>query len=228
MVRKPLRLRSCLLVILLAGLSAGCGPSGPAPLVQGTTASRGRLPGEPSAEMSLDMSVHTMSTPFILPGVQQPNVEPPEVAQLADDDEVIGISANGQDRAYLIRRMSSTRSHVVNDMFGDQPVTVTYCNRTDCIRVLTDAAQGEPLKIELGGWIKGKLALLIASDFLPQDSHKVPFQDLPFQRMTWKEWYASHPQTDVYTGRPAPEPTAEEADESDEADEAAEADLSDS
>src|SRR5262245_60665997 len=57
-----------------------------------------------------------LSTPFILPGLRQPPTVPAATADVPDDAEVLGVSAGGRHRAYLVTALSRLRSHVVNDL----------------------------------------------------------------------------------------------------------------
>src|SRR5688572_9755512 len=57
---------------------------------------------------------------------------------LPDDAPVIGVSAGGRHRAYAISAFLAIDRHVANDMLNGVPVTVAYCDLTDCVRVYTD------------------------------------------------------------------------------------------
>src|SRR5262245_54789227 len=91
------------------------------------------------------------ATPFIMPGVIRPPVQPAAAAQLPDDAPVVGVLAGDTPRAYLVSALSKMTQHVINDVLADTPVTVTYCDRTDCVRVYTADTPGAPLAIDLGG-----------------------------------------------------------------------------
>jgi hypothetical protein len=138
-------------------------------------------------------------TPFIIPGVRQPEMRSAAEAELADDERIIGITGPGAPRAYMVRALSGVTGHVVNDMAGDVPVTVTYCDRSDCIRVLT-ADTAEPIDLWTGGVLSGKLAVRFKEQMYSQTSKDLPLQDYPFVLTTWKEWREAHPETVVYIG----------------------------
>jgi hypothetical protein len=99
-------------------------------------------------------------------------------------------------------------SHVINDVVANVPVTVTYCDKTDCARVFTDESRGQPLEIDLGGFDRGML-LRFDGDFYrqqegvtirPNADDRFPFPTLPFERMTWLVWKKRHPNSRVFKG----------------------------
>jgi hypothetical protein len=96
--------------------------------------------------------------------------------------------------------MSSMTSHVVNDVIADMPVSVTYCDRTDCTRVLTRSRGREPINLWLGGWTGKEMLLFLDGHGYPQSSANLPLQEHPFERTTWGEWRAKHPHTEIYLG----------------------------
>jgi len=147
-----------------------------------------------------------MMTPFVMPGLYQPAAVPAEVAELDDGEEVIGVSVNGRHRAYRLKAMASILAHVVNDLFDDTPVSVTYCDQTDCVRAFTGAASDESLPIMLGGRARS-MVLRVGSGFYFQDNVEpfnpermppFPYPSYPFERTTWKRWRDAHPDTDVF------------------------------
>jgi hypothetical protein len=137
---------------------------------------------------------------FSLPGVVQPHAQPAKSAMLGDDAQIVGIEINGTCRAYSLAQMRMPWTHVINDLVGGVPVTVTYCDRTDCLRVFTaDAESPEPLNVGVGGFVDGKMLLHVEQRNFIQDSHEIPLADLEFERTTWKPWKIAHPETDVCT-----------------------------
>src|SRR5438105_7303951 len=93
-----------------------------------------------------------MSTPFIVPGIDRPAAVPADEADLDANTEVIGVVVGGKARAYVLAALRGPMHHVVNDVLGADPVTVTYSDRADCVRVFTGPAAGRPLDFGLGGW----------------------------------------------------------------------------
>jgi hypothetical protein len=110
-------------------------------------------------------------------------------------------------------------SHVINDVLGGVPVSVTYCDRYHCTRVFTGDTAGDPLDLSVSGVKQGGLILRAGGHSYLQDSGAPLSPDDPaFPYLahdavvqTWGEWRRAHPDTDVYLGteasNPAPPPT---------------------
>lgn len=176
-----------LLCALCCGVGAGCGES-PDPGALATNPPPAETPSTGYAD-----------TPMILPGVT-PLLISADEASLADDARVIGVSVDGVDHAFSIEAMSRMDSHVVNDMLGTQPISVTYCDRTDCARVLTREGGTEPIPLDLGGWMRGSMALRYNQKMFTQLDESLPLQNHEFELTTWKEWRDAHPETLLYIG----------------------------
>jgi hypothetical protein len=147
-----------------------------------------------------------------IPGIQTPSVQPASAARLHDDAVVLGVSAGGRHRAYLLAAFDGIRWHIVNDQLAGVPITVTYCDRTGCVKVFT-GPPGAPLDVALGGFVgsfdRGSLLLRVGSVLYRQDSGQAlapgeapfPYAPVEFVRTTWKDWCGRHPDTDVYVGQ---------------------------
>jgi hypothetical protein len=155
-----------------------------------------------------------LSTPFFVRGLQRPDAQPAASAAVPDEAEVLGVSAGGRHRAYLVTALSRIGSHVVNDVLGDVPVTVTFCDRSQCARVFTGTERSSPLPIDLGGILEDDMLLKSGDGFYHQISGKrtdgredapFPYPSHPFLRTSWKEWKEAHPDTDIFLGIPAGE-----------------------
>ncbi len=75
-----------------------------------------------------------------MPGVMQPPVADPLEISWSGEEEVVGVTVNGQSRAYLVEALSRPDYHIINDMIGLVPVSITYCNINRC-----------PLRVHAGG-----------------------------------------------------------------------------
>jgi Protein of unknown function (DUF3179) len=154
------------------------------------------------------------STPFIWPGKTRPPTVSAAAADLPDDEPVLGVLANGKARAYRRQAFAGIVNHVVNDVVGETPVTVTHCDRSGCSRVFTGDGK-DPLPFKTGGFLDGML-IYIDGVFYDQSTgeamndpsaRQIPYQHLGFEETTWGKWRAAHPNTDVYLGSPAEGPT---------------------
>jgi hypothetical protein len=157
------------------------------------------------------------ATPFVWRGLDRPPAVSAAEARVAPDAEVIGVVAGGKARAYLVDALRGPTHHVVNDVLGEAPVSVTFCDRNECVRAFTGPEPGQPLPLNLGGWDGANMLLQSDGRFYLQHTGRayystspgdaLPFDTLPAERTTWKAWHAAHPDTDVFVGEaPAPSP----------------------
>lgn len=145
---------------------------------------------------------------MVVPPLRCPRVHAADDAKLADDDRVVGVVAGGKARAYLLSVLSTMRYHVVNDLLGDVPVSVTVCDRTECVRTFTDKSRGKPLEMSQMGYHNG-LLLRIGSGVYRQSTGEatrpgdpaLPYRTTEHQVTTWKKWREAHPDTEVFTGK---------------------------
>jgi hypothetical protein len=152
-----------------------------------------------------------------MPVIQRPTALPADAVTLPDDTVVIGVEAGGRRRAYVLRALYPPERHVINDVLGGKPITVTYCDVTDCLAVFTDPDADAPLEIATGGWqgklVRGKftgsMLLRVGSFLFRQDTGQplanhgdklLPYTRAEFVRTTWKAWRDARPDTDVYVG----------------------------
>ena len=80
----------------------------------------------PGSESNLDLRIVTIlardGIPAILDPVFDPRIE--AMAQMAPSERVIGVSINGDHRAYPLNLLS--RHEIVNDTVGGKPIAVTW------------------------------------------------------------------------------------------------------
>ena len=149
------------------------------------------------------------------PGVRTPPTVAAEVAGLDDAEDVIGVVVNGAARAYRLSALRDPRRHVVNDLVGDAPVSVAYCDRTGCIRTYTGPGV-EPLRVGIAGLRDGGLVVKLNGVYYDHRSGQVVeglpdaapllHDQVPWTRTTWGRWRREHPATDVFVGPPAAAP----------------------
>jgi Protein of unknown function (DUF3179) len=147
---------------------------------------------------------------FEMPGLRNPSALPAAAAKIADADDVIGVVVNGKPRAYWLQALRYPPWHIVNDVVVGVPVSVTFCDRTNCTRVYTDRQSSAPLDVNIGGLYGKEMVVKIGGLLYFQESGKpfeagegapsLPYADLPWERTTWKEWRQRHPETDVFIG----------------------------
>lgn len=140
--------------------------------------------------------------------VVTPRVEPADETKLPDDLLVVGVVVNGQARAYSVAALAPLSGHVVNDLIGDVPVSVTYCSLFDCLRVYTHEQRGEPIPLMHVGRTGQGLVLRYQNRVYVQvpgslpggEGEEPPLGKVEFEKMTWKAWREKHPRTQVYVG----------------------------
>jgi hypothetical protein len=147
------------------------------------------------------------STPMVASGIDRPLMLPADSVSLLDSDKVIGVVVEGAPRAYPLKRMSSLLEHVVNDHVVDRngkskAFTVTYCNVTECIRVLHSTSDGAVATLGIGtlGLVEGQLALFRGTQTFKQDESIVGLLDMEYEVTSWSGWKLRFPETLVYVG----------------------------
>lgn len=152
-------------------------------------------------QRALIPSTTEYATPFITPGIREPEVVAADAAPISAEAEVLGVLIDNEARAYLVSAFRSLSDHVVNDVVEGVPVSVTYCDRTDCARVLTRQGSTEAIDLQLAGWSGESMLLLLDGTYFPQQAAEMPLQDQPFERTTWGQWKSRYPGTKIYLGR---------------------------
>jgi hypothetical protein len=147
---------------------------------------------------------------FVAPGIDRPATREARAARLADDEPILGVNVGGHPRAYRVLAMQEKTDHIVNDVIGGRPVTVTYCNLYDRARAFTGKPTGSPLPIAQGGLCTDGMIIRVGDSAYSQKSLEsasprvaappFPFSPLPLERTTWKEWRTRYPETDVFEG----------------------------
>jgi hypothetical protein len=152
-----------------------------------------------------------------LPGVRLPAALPADQAPLRDEAPVVGVEVGGQCRAYALAAFAPAGRgygrHVVNDLIGTTPITVTFCDRTECARVFIGPEGGTPLDIGVGGWTgdgeRGAMLLKVGDARYYQATGRplgggenIPYAEAQFLWTTWGQWREAHPDTAVYVGDP--------------------------
>lgn len=149
--------------------------------------------------------------PVRVPAIVTPTVATAEASGLGDDEAVLGVVVGGRARAYRLGAFLDRSRHVVNDVVGDVPVTVSYCDITDCVRVHTGPPGAGPLDMIVAGLYGGELAVETRGVKYLQKSGRaiddpaaatIPHGVLTPERTTWGRWKARHPGTAIYVGTP--------------------------
>ena len=150
-------------------------------------------------------------------GIRQPETDSAAAADLEDADEVIGVVVGGRPRAYRLSALIEPRNHLVNDLVGGVPVSIAYCDQTDCVQAYTSPGRTTPLPILQGGLRDGEMILKIDGEYYEHrtgrrvdgllDAALFPYPVVPWVRTTWGDWVRRHPRSDVYARAPAISPS---------------------
>ena len=100
---------------------------------------------------------------------------------------------------------------LVNDLIDGVPVTVSYCDLTDCVRTYTDRGKSAPLEVAVAGLFEGREMVLEVGGRLyfhksgeplkpGEGPSSLPLEQLSPTRTTWERWRRDHPSTGVYQG----------------------------
>lgn len=133
--------------------------------------------------------------PKIIPGAQ--------LAELGDDEEVLGLTVGGQSRAYPARFIAW--HHIVNDTLGGRAVAVTYCSVCNTGVAYDPTVNGTRRVFGVFGLYKGVMAMVDTSNetiyshlageaLLGPDKGKT-LTALPVLNTTWGAWKKLHPDT---------------------------------
>ena len=133
------------------------------------------------------------------PGLENGRFYTADEIVIPDETMVIGVEVGGSFRAYLPGGMNDMDQHVLHDEFNGEPITVTYCDKSDCARVFVRGDVAAE-KIHMGGFNGDAMLLLIDEKRYVQLDQEIPLAEYPIKRMAWLEWKTSYPETTIYVG----------------------------
>ncbi len=149
--------------------------------------------------------------PDAIPAIKNPEFVPASEAGLDDNEPVIGITINGESRAYSVYLMN--HHEIVNDKAGDDVFAVTWCPLANLAVVYDREIDGR----EYTFGVSGKLLknTLVMFDYETESlwpiaygkaidgklSGKKTDRVVNSQKMSWGAWKALHPDTIVLSHR---------------------------
>ena len=158
------------------------------------------VPGEPR-----DVSIYTLLPKDGIRSIDDPSfVSAAEATDMADQEFIIGVSIDGDTRAYSINVLS--RHEIVNDVVGGVPIAITYCPLCFTGIVYDRRVEGETLEFGVSG-------KLVMNDLVMYDRQSNSLWQqilgegidgrykgtrltlLPATQTTWAQWRATHPDT---------------------------------
>lgn len=194
----------CALVLASATVLSLC----TLPMVMGASKTQPLSLTTLSASLGIDEAVFVKEAGLVpidmfldIPGVLTPDMKTATEIQIDPNEEVIGVSFQGQSFAFIKRGMNDPTKHIVNFSVKGKPLSVTYCSLVDCARVLTAETDKKTLDLRVGGLDKhAQLVLLYNQKRYRQTSRSLPLEDHQFEVMSFKRWTKKHPTTTVYLG----------------------------
>jgi Protein of unknown function (DUF3179) len=105
--------------------------------------------------------------------LERPGTLAAKDAGLPPDEKVIGVVVGGKARAYRVKAMEGRSQHLVNDLIAGVPVSVAYCNLTECVRVYTGPAGSGPLDLAVAGLLNDEMVLKVGDTPYFQGSGKL-------------------------------------------------------
>ena len=134
-----------------------------------------------------------------IPGISDPYFHAADEVIIPETTPVIGVIVDGKARAYMDEGMAEADQHIVHDTFGNQQLTIVYCDKSNCVRVF-DSTEAELDSILMAGMKRDQLQLKVGTRDFALDDESIPIPDYESERTTWSEWKAAHPETDIYVG----------------------------
>ncbi|MEX0745469.1 MAG: DUF3179 domain-containing protein [Phycisphaeraceae bacterium] len=143
-----------------------------------------------------------------------PAITDPDVTSVADaeflrlDDRVVGITIEGETRAYPIRLLNWHEA--VNDRLGDTPFAVIYCPLCDSASVVDRRIDGEVLEFGISGLLYNSNVLLydrthealwsqIGFEAVSGPYAGRSLEHLPWELTTFERWRQKHADSTVAT-----------------------------
>jgi hypothetical protein len=178
-------------------------------------------PGETSSMLALErpgfdqeanrLMVTGYMTPFLMPGVNRPEIHDLADVRFASGCLVIGVTVGDSHRAYPLTTLLGSQTvegemgGIVNDRVGGKLITVTNDADADLTRVvcLPEGSTRKTIGLGLMGRGEGGSMMLTVDNetHFPQDAEEFPgLTNYPFERTTLKKWQEKHSGTDVYVG----------------------------
>lgn len=136
-----------------------------------------------------------LTDPKIIPAAQ--------LTELGADEEVLGLTVNGQSRAYPARFIAW--HHIVNDVLAGKPIAVTYCSVCNSGVAYDPMLDGKRRLFNVFGLYRGVMAMIdpstetvwshLAGEALLGPDKGRTLTALPVVNTTWGEWKRLHPET---------------------------------
>jgi hypothetical protein len=144
-----------------------------------------------------------------IPSIDQPAyVATNKVGYLRDDDLVMTLTHNGITRAYPTRILD--HHEIVNDMFGSDPVAITYCPLCGSGLAFDRRQDGQVLDFGVSSLLHNSDLVMydrqteslwqqITGEAFAGKSRGSELKSLPMSMVTWGDWRQQYPDAEVLT-----------------------------
>ncbi len=142
-----------------------------------------------------------------IPSIDSPRfVEAGEADYLADSDRVLGVVIDGVTKAYPVKILNY--HEIVNDYFGDVPVTVTFCPLCGTGIAFDAVVDGQARQFGVSGLLYNSDVLMydrqteslwsqILAQAISGPARGQKLRLLPVRHTTWADWRKRYPETRV-------------------------------
>lgn len=152
--------------------------------------------------------IRRVVAPDAIPAIDNPVFTTAAQARIGDDEPVIGISINGDHRAYSIYLLN--HHEVVNDVVGEQPIVVAWCALANLVAVYKRELDEETYRFGVSGSLLKNTLLMsdrrgrflwtaMSGEALDAEDPLPPKLELigNARRTSWRRWRQLHPDTKV-------------------------------
>lgn len=179
--------------------SAAMTDNAPAPLTVGDATGQ-TTSGTPTDSLNAAPAAPEPLPSREIPGISNPQLLTADAVSLADEALIVGFVVNDQARAYVIEALTPAEAHVVNELCGQTPISVTYCPGTKAVRVFSGKPAEAPLALAATNLPDAGLSLVLDGQTYEHSSGTIPLDDVDFVQTEWIAWKTEHPDTQVFVG----------------------------
>jgi len=161
------------------------------------------------SDVAFDSIMQACPARDCIPSIDQPVYVPTgEVGYLRDDDLVMTLTHNGITRAYPTRILD--HHEIVNDMFGSDPVAITYCPLCGSGLAFDRRQDGQVLDFGVSSLLHNSDLIMydrqteslwqqITGEAFAGKSRGAQLKTLPLSMITWNDWRQQYPDASVLT-----------------------------
>lgn len=146
-----------------------------------------------------------------IPSIDEPRfIDGRDAAYLNDDDIVIAVDYQGEQRAYPTRILD--RHEIVNDVIAEEPVAITYCPLCGSGLAYRRTIDGRTVQFGVSGLLHNSDLIMydrdteslwqqIGGEAFAGPHRGKALDPFPVTMTTWSQWRRAHPQTQVLSPR---------------------------